>query len=241
MEFMAIGWRDGVVLIAALVAIYLVYTVLRLSRLGKARRDAQTAVPPGLTSAPREYAGPMIDLSAELPAELWVRTAPNPAPAPPAGEPREPSAPGASTRGAVPPFAPRPAPTLARPARTAEPAPAPEPAPFAQQLARSSLEAELAQLRRESRMLADELAHLREEVAVLKAARNVSPLYSEAMALAQQGAPASGIAGQCGISLAEAELVAALARGLPEEQPDEFGEEPHDGYPESGTRNGTHG
>lgn len=236
MEMISIGWRDGVVLIAALVAIYLVYTVLRLSRLGKARRDALTAVPPGLTSAPREYAGPMIDLSAELPAELLARTAPTEAP------------PAAPVITAVPPFSPRPAPKIvsSTPAMSSapgmpDPAASHEPAPFAQQLARSSLEVELAHLRRESKALAEELAYLREEVAALKAARNVSPLYSEAMSMAQQGAPASGIAGQCGISLAEAELVAALARGLPDEETDEFGEESHDGYPESGTRSGTHG
>lgn len=232
-EVVSIGWRDGVVLIAALVAIYLVYTVLRLSRLAKARRDAQTAVPPGLTSAPREYAGPMIDLSAEIPADLLARAV-----TPDAEKP-------APAITAVPPFSPRPAPKIVPSAFAPEPAPSPSPVqeqmPFAQQLARSSLEVELAHLRRESRALAEEVAHLREEIAVLKAARNVSPLYSEAMSMAQQGAPASGIAGQCGISLAEAELVAALARGLPDEEPDEFGEESHDRYPESGTRSGTHG
>jgi hypothetical protein len=86
-------------------------------------------------------------------------------------------------------------------------------ATFDHLLARSSVEVELDRLRRESVHQREELARLTDEVSRLKAARNVSPLYNEATALAQQGMPASGIAGHCGISIGEAELVAALARG----------------------------
>jgi hypothetical protein len=83
---------------------------------------------------------------------------------------------------------------------------------FARELERSSLEREVQCLRRDADHLRAELAHLTEEMRYLKAARNVSPLYGEAIALAQQGVPAAGIADRCGISIGEAELVAALAR-----------------------------
>ena len=89
---------------------------------------------------------------------------------------------------------------------------APEQQEFARELARSNIEVELERLRRESAYQRDELARLAEEISQLKASRNVSPLYNEAMALAQQGMSAAGIAGRCGISIGEAELVASLAR-----------------------------
>jgi len=101
------------------------------------------------------------------------------------------------------------------PASAAQPQPeptAPEQQEFARELAKSNIEVELERLRRESAYQRDELARLAEEVSQLKASRNVSPLYNEAMALAQQGMSAAGIAGRCGISIGEAELVASLAR-----------------------------
>ncbi|MCF8177415.1 MAG: DUF2802 domain-containing protein [Sulfuritalea sp.] len=86
---------------------------------------------------------------------------------------------------------------------------------FAEELERSKLEIEMQRLRREVEQLRAETTHLANEIRYLKTARNVSPLYSEAMTLAQQDVPAAGIADQCGISIGEAELVAALARGEP--------------------------
>ena len=86
---------------------------------------------------------------------------------------------------------------------------------FARELARSGLELEVQQLRHEAMQLRTEMKHLAEEVRNLKTARNVSPLYGEAMTLAQQGEPPARIAAQCGISVGEAELVAALARSEP--------------------------
>lgn len=68
-------------------------------------------------------------------------------------------------------------------------------------------------LDREVKMLREEVATLRNELAQLKAAGRVSPQYAEAMALAQRGLNAQDVADRCGISLAEAELVWALARG----------------------------
>ena len=107
----------------------------------------------------------------------------------------------------------------AAPASPAQPQPQPKPDPeapeqheFARELTKSNIEVELERLRRESEFQRDELVRLAEEVSQLKASRNVSPLYNEAMALAQQGMSAAGIAGRCGISIGEAELVASLAR-----------------------------
>jgi hypothetical protein len=47
----------------------------------------------------------------------------------------------------------------------------------------------------------------------LRAVRNISPHYAEAVALAQRGMTAQDVADRMGISLAEAELVHALSRG----------------------------
>lgn len=86
------------------------------------------------------------------------------------------------------------------------------PLDFGSELARSALELEVKHLRSEAEQLRADMANLAEEVRHLKAARNVSPLYSEAMILARQGVSPDGIADRCGISIGEAELVAALAR-----------------------------
>lgn len=76
---------------------------------------------------------------------------------------------------------------------------------FNEQLFRSSVEAELQQLR-------EEVAALKDALAQLKATRSVSPQYNEAMLLAQRGMSAQGIADHCTISIGEAELVVALNR-----------------------------
>lgn len=80
---------------------------------------------------------------------------------------------------------------------------------FGEQLFRSSVEAELEQLR-------GEVAGLKETIAQLKAARRVSPQYNEAMSLAQRGMDKQIIADECGISIGEAELVLALSRNKQE-------------------------
>ena len=61
-------------------------------------------------------------------------------------------------------------------------------------------------------------------------------MYSEAMVLARQGMAANGIAGHCGISIGEAELVAALARGTSEFERHEQGEDRDERNTESGNR-----
>ena len=76
---------------------------------------------------------------------------------------------------------------------------------FVEQLARSGMEAEVRQLR-------EEVANLREELETMKVSRRVSPMYADALELARRGFDARGIADECGISVAEAELVLALAR-----------------------------
>lgn len=63
--------------------------------------------------------------------------------------------------------------------------------------------------------LKQDLAKLREDLAQLRASRGVAPQYGEAMALARSGLDADGIALRCKLSVAEAELILALA-GKPE-------------------------
>lgn len=96
---------------------------------------------------------------------------------------------------------------LARMSRTRLPEPVwkRDPAEFGQQVVKSGIEAELAELR-------GEVAALKEKVSLLEAARNVSPQYGEAVALAQQGLAAQQIAERCGISVSEAEMVRALSK-----------------------------
>jgi DNA-directed RNA polymerase specialized sigma24 family protein len=80
---------------------------------------------------------------------------------------------------------------------------------FGEQVLKTGIEAELAELR-------GEVAALKDEMALLKAARNVSPQYGEAVAMAQKGMAAQQIAERCGISVAEADMVCALSRARPE-------------------------
>ncbi len=99
---------------------------------------------------------------------------------------------------------------MSRPQAQPQPQPAEpvwkqDPAQFGEQTLKTGIEAELVALR-------GELAALKAEVALLKTARNVSPQYGEAVALAQQGMAADRIAERCGISVAEAEMVRALSR-----------------------------
>lgn len=146
MEGLDFGWRGGILLLAAVVAAYLLLALLKLFRL---RRKPATAV-------------------AEQPAVL---------------QPESPAV-----------------------AVTPAPQTIPEPVPvFREQLAWSSLEAEVRQLR-------GELAALQAQVEALKVSRRVSPMYADALDLARRGFDARGVAEECGISVAEAELVLAMSR-----------------------------
>lgn len=78
------------------------------------------------------------------------------------------------------------------------------------------VEDELAQLRDEVDALRGEVAALRDEmrqeVGHMRASQTVSPIYTDAMQMAQLGHDAATIAERCGIARAEAELVVALVK-----------------------------
>lgn len=158
MEFGEFGWRDGILLVAVLAAIYLGVSLLGLARLRRRRDAALPAEAPTVVPAEAVAVPPV---AAIADADMTLAAAPEP--------PVE--------------FA----------------------AALSAQVARTELEAEVRQLRAD-------LAALREELAELKTVRRVSPLYAEAAALAQRGFDARGVAEECGISVAEAELVLALSR-----------------------------
>ena len=169
MDAFDFGWRDGILLLAALVAVYLVVGFLRLQKLRRPARAARAATP---TTFSTMVDFPLDDLP-DVPA------------------------------AAEPP-----------PMRFTDP-----PADFAAELARSNLEAEVRQRREDLRRLGETVERQAGEIADLTArlqsAQTVSPLYGEAMALARKGLDPAGIAGRCGISIGEAELVASLSRGVP--------------------------
>ncbi len=231
MDLVTLGWREAVQLIAGVIGLYLVFMVLRLVKVGK-KSPANSATSGIAESLQRAPTGGNIDAMIGLGRGM---------------PPSDPSPSHSSIREAVEPTAhewstARFAAAGATAWATESPPPANDAASdFAQQLQRSSVDVDIQQLRRESAALREEVARLREELSAIKAARNVSPLYSEAMSLAQNGVPADSIAGQCGISLAEAELVAALARGEAEDEPYPSAEESNDGYPDPRSRTGTHG
>lgn len=176
-----IGWRDVVLVLAAMVGVYLVLSLMRLFQVVGKRREGEKK------EAKRRLSGWEVYPSQEA-------------------QVTPPSVPAAS-----------------------------EP-DFARELAKSNTEVEFERLRRESAQLREEVARLAEEIALLKATRNVSPLYNEAMTLAQQGMPAAGIAGHCGISIGEAELVASLARSGSEFERQERGEERDERHTDTGNR-----
>ncbi|MGE5493421.1 MAG: DUF2802 domain-containing protein [Actinomycetota bacterium] len=87
---------------------------------------------------------------------------------------------------------------------------------LAQETFMQGIENELAQLREEVDALRGEVAALRDEmwqeVGHMRAAQTVSPLYNDAMQMAQLGHDPATIAERCGIARAEAELVVALVK-----------------------------
>lgn len=127
-------------------------------------------------------------------------------------------------------YAPVPAPAPAPQAVPAAAAPAPVVKPVAKPVAGAGqdafqLELELQRLRREVAGLRaaldvqqQEIGGLHEAMGQLRlqldgglAAQNASPEYSEALVFARRGLPVEAIAERCGITVAEAELVRALA------------------------------
>ena len=173
-----IGWRDAILVVAAMIGVYLVLLVMRLFQVtgkrGAGKKPAEMNIPSGWETASAD-GSPVV--SSAAPDQEFVR-----------------------------------------------------------ELARSSVEIELEGLRRESAHQREEIQRLAEEISQLKATRNVSPLYNEAMVLAQKGMPAAGIAGHCGISIGEAELVASLARGSIEFERHEKSEDRDERNTDTGNR-----
>lgn len=133
-----IGWRDVVLLLAAMTGVYLVLSVMRLFEMAARRRGSlQPASGPGFSA--------------------WASD-------------------------------------------SAAPAQTPQPGPLAPELARmleqARLHAEVQRLRSESTRLNEVLARVAEDVARLKAARELSPVSIEAIALAPQGMPVGATGGQ---------------------------------------------
>lgn len=165
---MTIGLREGLMVLIVLVAVYILFVLLRMFHLRK----------------------PVVFASAVTKEE-------------------EPGA------GKVPPNEP---PSL--PDGVAESASLPDwekvPVALADDVLRSGLEQELAQLRDEVDAMRGELAALRndmqKELAHLRASQSVSPIYGDAMQMAVSGYDPAAIAERCGIARAEADLVVALAK-----------------------------
>lgn len=110
---------------------------------------------------------------------------------------------------------------LAKASQPPQPAVAEAPAgegDFGAALYQRNLESQVQRLTEELLTLRAEVDRLQQEVGKANSARNVSPLYGEAVSYAQKGLDAQAIAVRCGISVGEAELVVALARGEPEDR-----------------------
>lgn len=203
-----IGLREILMVAVAITAAYLLLSVLRLLQIARRKERAAPAVAversePGadedviVSIGPRTLELPMHDVSPEVGVPHSGGSAPS------AEEPKP-------KRSWLPRWLRRAteSPVLTR-MDMAGAWPGESPERFGDHLFRSTMETEVQQLR-------SEVAGLREELKLVKAARRVSPQYNEAMMLAQRGIDAAGIAEQCGISVGEAELVLALSRNRQE-------------------------
>lgn len=166
---MTLGMREGLIALIVLVAIYMLFVLLRMRHLRERPLLPPQQTPPATIDAEKESKG---DLSAQDSLD-----------------------------------------EVAMPQDAALPV---EPTREEEEVARSSLEQELAQLRDEVDAIRGELAALRgdmhQELASLRASQTVSPIYGDAMQLAVSGYDAAAIAERCGIARAEADLVVALAK-----------------------------
>jgi hypothetical protein len=186
--FESFGWRDAVMAAVIVVAVYMLLTVLRLIQVRR-HSSSQEALISKQEPLPDEILlGEAETLSPEF-AALLQASLKSPEPLPEARD-------GGQSQEDVEP---------AEYARHAE-------SEFFMPQVRPGVEADLLALRGDLARLSNQVAEVREDVELLKASRNVSPLYGEAMGLAQQGHDARSIAGRCGISIGEAELVVALSR-----------------------------
>lgn len=169
----SIGVREGILALVAVLSLYLVVVLFRLSRHRRGGAPAEVASTPPTVAADRP-------------------------------------------RGAIPEAAPAAAAEDAAVSRE-----------LLNELELQQLRQDMAQLRTDCDFLRRELAVMRHDVDQLgeearneqqaaiertQYARPVSPQHSEAMLLAGRGMSAAQVAEHCGISVAEAELVCALAR-----------------------------
>lgn len=185
MDSVGIGWRELLMLAAIVAGIYLIVALLALTRMKR-----RTSVQPSREPTASLNLTPPLDPPTP-PRESWRHPFRTPV-ALAADEP-----PVLTERELTLDEAPAPVGVAVKPEAAAT--------SFAATLAVTALEAEVRQLR-------DDVAALRQEVAELKETRRISPLYAEAAALAHRGFDARGVADECGISVAEAELVLAMSR-----------------------------
>ncbi len=221
MDWLPLSWRDSILILVAVAALYLVFMLLRLIKVGRQPQATQPArqVP----KAPGHF-------ETVSPLRHRLESEPDVAPAPVRQAVASRNALAAYTEAMedappVEPFAVRPAPTFewddvkelfGDEPTAASPSPSPPSVqsaprsggfgePFTAHLARTEVETEIQRMR-------DEMERMRRELDDLRTMRRVSPQYAEAMELAQRGLTAQDVADQMGISLGEAELVHALSR-----------------------------
>lgn len=155
-----IGWREALLCLIVLIAIYMFVMVWRMRRLRERPQPIQPPLEPA--AAPIPTATPAVEGGEEAPD--WQATQSH----------------------------------------------------LAQETFMRGIDRELAQLRDEVDALRGEVAALRNEmlqkVGHIQASQTVSPLYNDAMQMAQRGHDPATIAERCGIARAEAELVVALVK-----------------------------
>lgn len=213
-DTLGLGLKGGLLLAVGLVAAYLVFTWLRLRKVSKrSRAKAQQAKTTGKNAkgkveAPKTPVYVEDEDDDEELAEVVTYSRPRAV----GIETRDDTRP--STMAADPGFAALLGETQSR---------------------NRAQERELDTLRGEVATLRQGIETLQNELDRVKAAQAVSPLYNEAVGLAQHGIDAEGIASRCGISIAEAQLVEALSNkkrnrkdaGLDELYGDDYGTERH--------------
>jgi hypothetical protein len=185
MEAEMFGWRTAVLLILGLAVLYLLFTLYRLIRVGKRPASRQEPTPARAEAVP--YASNNLpELTETVPESAAI------------SRPEWRDVVDLELLDVIP---------QSVPVREAQP---PRMAGFGEQLAEHLARSDLE---REVRSLRAEIDALRAEIEEIKAARNISPHYTDALALSQRGLSAQDVAARLGISLAEAELVHALSRG----------------------------
>lgn len=217
MEWASFGVRDGILLVVALAAIYLVIMLFKLIGVGRHAQQQRSGAARESPSAQRDETVALLQgrAMAEPPlgASANEDVVAEATPAEPFAVPPAPTFEWNDVRDL---FGEAPAPLAApaMPPRIESPAePVPPAVPrkggfgehLADHLARTDMEMEMQRMR-------DEMERMRAEMEELRAARRVSPQYAEAMELVQRGLSAQDVADRLGISLAEAELVHALGQ-----------------------------